>query len=142
MIVIIMKEEMKYANVCLITFLNRLGMNQSFYTINSLLIGKPRSGKSTFINYLSNKLLAREICTKERVTKKINEYYIYREKKDLKKNFLKLIDTPGFFLGDNHNEIEKKLTTIIEKNEIHFILFFFMEGDSLGGIDKYIQIFK
>ena len=119
-------------------------MNQSFYTINSLLIGKRHSGKSVFVNYLSNKLLAREGFYKDGVTKNINEYYIYREQKDLKKNFLKLIETHGFMPDYCYNnENEKILTTIkkiVEKNEIHFILFFFMENDSLEGLDYIFKI--
>ena len=45
-------------------------INLSFYSINILLTGKSRSGKSTFINYLSNKLNALESCKKESVSKK------------------------------------------------------------------------
>ena len=50
--------------------------NLSFYSINILLTGKSRSGKSTFVNYLTNKLNALESTHKEPVSKRLTEYYI------------------------------------------------------------------
>ena len=154
----------------------------SFYSMNILLIGKSRSGKSTFINYLSNKLNALESCKKVSVSKKITEYCIYLNNKDnsYNRSCIKLIDTPGISLDNNiiqnnidnlnkdnidnkieeniddrKNKINEKidntnknfiqlLSSLLKKQnnigkQIHFILFFFMEGESLQGIE---EIFK
>ena len=143
----------------------------SFYSMNILLIGKSRSGKSTFINYLSNKLNALESCKKVSVSKKITEYCIYLNNKDnsYNRSCIKLIDTPGISLDNNiiqnkidnlnkdniDNKINEKkdntnksyiqfLSSLLKQQnniekQIHFILFFFMEGESLQGIE---EIFK
>ena len=157
----------------------------SFYSLNILLIGKSRAGKSTFINYLSNKLNALESCKKESVSKKVTEYCIDLNNKDNKdsssiRSCIKLFDTPGIFLDNNSedkidnlnkdnmsnktskdkkddskNKINEKidntnkdyinfLSTLLNnknsiENQIHFILFFFMEGTSLQGIKEIFQ---
>ena len=128
--------------VCMYIPLNFLANNLSFFTINILLTGKYRSGKSTFINSLSNKKIALEALTKAPISKKITEYFIYNPDGNRKNNFLKLIDTPGFTSDREFNEGQRKsLKELLEnktkkiENEIHFIFFFFMEGSSLEGYD-------
>ena len=115
-----------------------LETDNSFFSINILLTGLCRSGKSTFINLLTEKLVALESNESESVTLKVSEYYIHRNDDKKEHGAIKLIDTPGLcddkdvnqkvleqinsFLENKKNEIEK---------QIHFIFFFFMEGNPL-----------
>ena len=118
--------------------------NVPFYSINILLTGKSRSGKSTFINYLSNKLIALETCKKISVSKKKTEYCLYTNDNNYEIAPLKFIDTPGI-VPEKKEESLKFLEDLLDNREnnleeqIHFILFFFMENESLEGID---EIFK
>ena len=146
-----------------------------FYSINILLTGKSRSGKSTFINYLSNKLDALESCKKETVSKKITEYCLYlnnNKNKNIKPSCIRIFDMPGIVsikkinddLDDNKSEKKNAIKNVNENNEnknidskemlsvllntknnnmdkqIHFVLFFFMEGDSLEGIEEIFEL--
>ena len=150
------------------------GKSLSFYSINILLSGKSRAGKSRFVNYLTNKLNSLESCKKETVSKHITEYFIYLNNKEniSEKSCIKLIDTPGIVSNQNNDEEEKDskkcnkntkktiqnkkdkiekehkfskellsnlLNNFNNEMEIHFILFFFMEGESLEGMN---EIFK
>ena len=115
-----------------------LETDNSFFSINILLTGLCRSGKSTFINLLTEKLIALESNESESVTLKVSEYYIHRNDDKKEHGAIKLIDTPG--LCDDRNVNEKVLGQIkdflenknnqIEK-QIHFVFFFFMEGNPL-----------
>ena len=118
-----------------------LEIDLSFYSINILLTGKSRAGKSTFINYLANKLIALESNAKDSVTQYLTEYYLYINNNDnkMENTAIKLIDTPGIVQGytDKPKEFLEKILNNKENNmdkQIHFILFFFMEGESLEGI--------
>ena len=139
-----------------------LEINLPFYSLNILLTGKSRAGKSTFVNYLFNRLTALESCAKDSVTQYLNEYYLYLDKKNKKEEntAITLIDTPGItpnninkskeFLQDlllnNQNDDKNNNKENINKNKInfdkriHFILFFFMEGESLEGIDDIFDL--
>ena len=126
---------------------NSLKINLSFYSINILLTGKSRAGKSTFINYLLNKLTALESCAKESVTQYLTEYYLYSEQKDKKeeRTAIKIIDTPGISMNDvkKSKDFLENLLKNTEKSmekQIHFILFFFLEGESLEGIDEIFEL--
>ena len=115
-----------------------LETDNSFFSINILLTGLCRTGKSTFINLLTEKLIALESNEAESVTLKVSEYYIHRNDDKKEHGAIKLIDTPG--LCDDKNVNEKVLHQIkdflenknnqIEK-QIHFVFFFFMEGNPL-----------
>ena len=79
-------------------------------SINILLTGISRSGKSTFINILNNNsLLSLENCDKSSVTSKITEYNIFFGKNKTEKDgYLKLIDTAGFnYQTDKKNDMKK-----------------------------------
>ena len=99
-----------------------LEKENSLFSINILLTGLRRVGKSTFINLLAGKMIAFESDDNNSVTKKITEYYIYNkegkkkdkkeeDKKEVKKEgnsehgAIKLIDTPGLipYTGDKKN---------------------------------------
>ena len=126
-------------------FFNNLYNNVPFYSINILLTGKSRSGKSTFINYLSNKLIAFESCKKVGVSKKKTEYYLYTNDNNAENAPLKFIDTPGI-IPEKIEESINILKDLLDNGEnnleeqIHFILFFFMEGESLEGLDEIFKI--
>ena len=116
-----------------------LETNLTFYSINILLIGKSRSGKSTFINFLSNKLQALESCKKASVSQKITEYYLHKGNNSSEYSLIKLLDSPGIIASEGKLDEFKKFFNNIE-NQVHFILFFFMEHDSLEGIDEVFRI--
>lgn len=130
-------------------------------SINILLTGISRSGKSTFINILNNNsLLSLENCDKSSVTSKITEYNIFFGKnKSEKDGCIKLIDTAGFnYQTDKKNDmkkisdlsqINKSIFEIIEKyknkpplEKIHFVFFFFLEGTPLEGTEKVFEMFS
>ena len=126
-----------------------LDANLSFYSINILLTGRSRSGKSTFINYLSNKLTALESCKKVSVSQKVTEYCIYLNNNSNERSMIKLFDTPGITPEEKKkNECQNFLMDLLEKKDndnnmekhIHFILFFFMENDSLEGNDEIFNL--
>ena len=126
-------------------------------SINILLTGISRSGKSTFINIVNNSLLSLENCEKSSVTSKITEYIIYGKNKSEVDGCLKLIDTPGFNYQTNKKSDEGKLSNLSQINEsifktieeykqktplenIHFVLFFFQEGAPLEGTEKVLEM--
>ena len=124
-----------------------LEIDLSFYSINILLTGKSRAGKSTFINYLSNKLTALECNAKDSVTQYLTEYYLYinNNNNKMENTAIKLIDTPGI-VPNNINKSICFLEQLLNNKDnnmdkqIHFILFFFMEGDSLEGIEDIFDL--
>lgn len=132
-------------------------MAVSDLSINILLAGVSRAGKSGFINLINNSLLALENCEKSSITSKVTEYHIFCQNKTEKDGKIKIIDTPGFnYKIDKENN--KKLVDIDKVNEeilnlikeykqknsfddIHFILFFFFEGTPLTGTEKVLKMF-
>ena len=124
-----------------------LNINIPFYSINILLTGKSRSGKSTFINCLSNKLVARESSDKISVTQKITEYCLELNNNGQERSTIKLFDTPGIVPEANKlKECVEFLRTLLEnkdnnlEKQIHLILFFFLEGESLEGINEIFNL--
>ena len=121
-----------------------LYISLSFYSINILLTWKSRAGKSTFLNYLNNKLIALESCKKTSVSKKKTEYSIYINN-NYENYSIKFFDTPGIIPG-KIEESKEYLDNLLNKDndnieeKIHFILFFFMEGESLEGIENILEI--
>ena len=116
-----------------------LEKNNSMFSINILLTGLSRTGKSTFINLLSGKIMALEADETESVTKNISEYYIYREDDKDEHGALKIIDTPGIVPNQEQNdedykEVENKVINMIKEqdktfeNKIHFIFFVLRKG--------------
>ena len=135
-------------------------MEISDVSINILLTGISRSGKSTFINIVNNSLLSLENCEKSSVTTKSTEYKIYFGKNRSEKDgYLKFIDTAGFNCQTNKkndrkefsdlSQINKSIFNIIEEykqktplENIHFVLFFFIEGSPLEGTEKVLEMFS
>ena len=131
---------------------NGLEKDNSMFSINILLTGLSRSGKSTFINLLAGKIMALEADNAESVTKNISEYYIYRDDDKDEHGAIKIIDTPGIVANQNANnleykEVENKVINMIKEqdktfeNKIHFIFFIFMKGNSLEG-ENINELFK
>ena len=129
-----------------------LEKDNSIFSINILLTGLSRSGKSTLINLIAGKIIALEADDTESVTKNISEYYIYRDDDKDEHGALKIIDTPGIVPNQNANnleykEAEKKVINMIKEqdknfeNQIHFIFFVLRKGDSLEG-ENINELFK
>ncbi len=124
-----------------------LQTDNSFFSINILLTGMCRSGKSTFINVMSEKLVALEVNDVESVTLKVSEYYIYRNDDKKEHGAIKLIDSPGICEDKNVNtKVKEKIQYFLEnkekkiENQIHFILFFFMEQATLGNANELLKL--
>ena len=83
----------------------------SDFSINLLLAGISRAGKSSFINIINNSLLALENCEKSSITSKISDYHIFGENKTDKDGFIKIIDTPGFNYETNKKTDKKELNS-------------------------------
>ena len=142
--------------------MNNIEISISNTSINLLLCGVSRAGKSSFINVINNSLLALENCGKSSLTSKITEYQIYDKRnrcENQNKGFIKIIDTPGFSYSTDKKTEKNELTNIDEINngieklikeyknkssfeDIHFILFFFLEGTSLEGAQKVLEMFQ
>ena len=132
-------------------------MEVSDLSINLLLAGVSRSGKSGFINIVNNSLLALENCEKSSITSKVTQYQIFFQSKTEKDGYLKMIDTPGFNYkidkGNNKklvdlDKVNKEIFNLIYEykqqnsfDDIHFVLFFFFEGTPLTGTEKVLKMF-
>jgi len=124
-----------------------MNSDNSFFSINILLTGMSRSGKSTFINLLSGKLVALETNEAQSVTLKFSEYYMYRDDNKKEHGGLKLIDTPGICESEKVNSKTYEILYEYVKNEkkeigkqLHFILFFCIEDSQLGNSEKILQL--
>ena len=69
--------------------------DNSFYSMNILLTGMSTSGKSSFVNLMSGKLVALEKKDYESSSVKTSEYYIYIKDENNEHGVIKLIDTSG-----------------------------------------------
>ena len=127
-------------------------------SINILLAGISRAGKSSFINIIAEKLLALENCEKSSITSKVSEYQLFSKSKKEKDGFIKIIDTPGFNYETKKNKGKGQLVDLEQINQgifnlindyrkkssgedIHFVLFFFLEGTPLQGTQKVLSSF-
>ena len=113
--------------------------DNSIFTLNILVVGLSRVGKSAFINLLSGKLSALESDLTVTVTKKLTEYYIYRNNK-IGHGAIKLIDTPGLVKNKSdidYKDKENKIKALIRNEnksfntKIHFIFFILLKDSRL-----------
>ena len=117
---------------------NKVNESLIDFSINILLTGISRMGKSTFINLISRKLVSKANDAPEPVTTKINEYIIYKriEKKNIG---IKFYDTPG--LTEDKKEENKNAINLIKNKlsketdsskEINLIYFFLNDSANLA----------
>ena len=115
-------------------------------SLNIMLTGMSRAGKSTLINVLSKKFVALETLNPESVTTEINEYIIYKKIGDYKVRF-KFIDTPGLIVDKKINTIDllkdlitKKLKEYDDSNDsIHIIYFMTAAIPNFESIKPFFQ---
>ena len=117
--------------------------------INIMITGISRSGKSTLINILSQKLVTLESPFLESVTNKIREYEINASKNGIFQSGIRLIDTPGLtkILNKKIDTIEMVKSSIKNKikecndakDDIHLIYFVLK---SCSNLENYIDFFK
>ena len=120
------------------------------YSINILLTGLSRGGKSSFINLVRGKLTALESNDKESVTSKLTDYNvnIKNDNNDEEYCSIKLIDSPGMVYDFNENFKNKNIVIDSLKeafddnsiNKIDIILFFFLENNSLETAKEILKI--
>ena len=104
-------------------------------SINILLTGFSRCGKSTIINLIFDKLISRESLSPHPVTKNSIEYSYrqHNDENDESDSGIKIIDTPGIMVGNGRNDDNQRvIKKIINKSiqdanniheNIHYILF-------------------
>ena len=116
--------------------------------LNIIVTGITRSGKSTLINLLSDKLVSLESEILESVTNNIREYCIYHKNEDNFKYGIKIFDTPGLTIkNENENTIDIVENTIRDKikecndsrNDIHMIYFVLNKNSNLESIETFFQ---
>jgi ribosome biogenesis GTPase A len=117
--------------------------------INIMVTGISRSGKSTLINILSEKLVTLESPFLESVTNKIREYEIITTKNGIYQSGIRFYDTPGLTIikdkkrntvDEVKDAINKKIEQCIDaKDDIH-LLYFLLQGDS--NLENYVDFFK
>ena len=119
---------------------NGLENDNSLFTLNILVAGLARVGKSTFINLISRKLSALESDLAVSVTKNISDYYIYKNDNKQGHAAIKLIDTPGLVKNKtdkDYKEKENKIKELIKNEEknidkrIHFIFFILLKDSKI-----------
>lgn len=125
---------------------NGLENDNSLFTLNILVIGLSRVGKSTFINLISRKLSALESDLKVSITKNISDYYIYKNDNKKEHVAIKLIDTPGLVKNkttkdyiDKENQIKELIRNenkSIDKR-IHFIFFILLKDSRMQINDSF-----
>lgn len=132
---------------------NDLEKDNSLFSLNILLLGKSRVGKSTFVNLFTRKLTALETDESVSVTNNLSEYYIYKDDEKNTHGAIKLIDTPGI-VADRadilYKKKEKEIIDLIQsqkgnisfEKKIHFIFFILRKGDNSYEGENIKEIFK
>ena len=100
-------------------------------SINIIVTGAPRMGKSSLINLLSKKLISLENDNQISVTNKIKKYMIPLGENKEFNGHLKIIDTPGIIDKDHQQNLIKIFDDIIKKEKIDLIFFLINETTPL-----------
>ena len=117
-------------------------------TINILLCGFTRKGKSTFINMIFDKMATLENPSFLPVTSEIIEFLLpsRRDEDGMIKGGIKISDVPGLIEGttENMSNIEKLVTQSIENQEynfdvIHYILFFLAPAPNFQRTSNFLR---
>ena len=114
--------------------------------VNIMLTGMSRSGKSTLINVLSEKLVTLESPFLESVTNQIREYKVITENGEFLTG-LRFFDTPGLTKIGNRStvdDVKKAIDSKIKENkdsrdDIHLI-YFMLKG--YANLENYVEFFK
>ena len=117
-------------------------------TINILLTGFSRKGKSTFINMVFGKIVTLENPSFLPVTSEIIEFLLPSQpsENDIVKGGLKLFDVPGLIEGtsENMSNIEKLIEQSIKNQEynydvISYILFFLSPAPNFQNTSNFLK---
>ena len=114
--------------------------------VNIMLTGMSRSGKSTLINVLSEKLVTLESPFLESVTNQIREYKVITENGEFLTG-LRFFDTPGLTKIGNKStvdDVKKAIDSKIKENkdsrdDIHLI-YFMLKG--YANLENYVEFFE
>ena len=134
--------------------LNTIDKIETNNYINIMLTGISRSGKSTLINVLSEKLVTLESPFLESVTNRIREYKVITSENGDFLTGLRFFDTPGLtviknnsFFGSDRNTINEVISAINAKidecndsrEDIHLIYFMLK---SYTNLENYVDFFN
>ena len=117
-------------------------------SINILLTGFSRKGKSTYINMIFDKMVTLENPSLLPVTSEITEFLLpsQPDENQIVKGGLKIFDVPGLIEGtsENMSNIIKMMETSIKNQEVNFdvinyILFFLTPGANFANIDYFLK---
>ena len=134
--------------------LNKINKIETNNYINIMLTGISRSGKSTLINVLSEKLVTLESPFLESVTNKIREYKIITSENGEFLTGLRFFDTPGltiiksnsFFKKDRStinevkNAIEEKIKECKDSREDIHLIYFMLKNYT--NLERYVDFFE
>ena len=117
-------------------------------TINILLCGFSRKGKSTFTNMIFDKMATLENPSFLPVTSEIIEFLLpgQADENNIVKGGVKIFDVPGLIEGttDNMSKIEKLVDQSIKNQEynfdvIHYILFFLSPAPNFQNTSSFLR---
>ena len=117
-------------------------------TLNILLTGFSRKGKSTFINIIFDRMVTLENPSFIPVTSKIIEFLFpsQPDQNNIVKGGLKIFDVPGLIEGTNENmsKIENMVNNSIENQKynfdiINYILFFLSPAPNFQYTDNFLN---
>ena len=120
-------------------------------SLNILLTGFSRSGKSTFINLIARQLIAYETPQGISTTQKITNYYITLDNTIQNMAKIKFIDSPGLIIEENSNKnnqnniiklIKESLVKSQEQKDKISMILFFIRGEAFNFNCGVKKVFK